>query len=177
MGQASFPRDLKFWMERVEAELNELHRKLHPKRQPNLRDLQDVNGWGALTGYILAYDATTGRFKPMLAPPFLRFNLNGTLSVSSSDHDPVGGSGRLTLVRGRLKTAGSSTTTALLKADSTTVATLTFTSGNATPSYSPTTVDHAFDNDTYWWVDLTAAGTSAAGLVINGWGTAGAAPS
>lgn len=174
MPKPSFGYDTKYEIERLWAAVDELNRK-RDRRPPNLRDLQDVNGYGAATGHVLAYDATLGRFRPMLAPPFLRFNLNGTLSVSASDHDPVGGNGRLTLVRGRLKTSGSSTTTALLKVNSTTVCTLTFTSGNVTPSYSPTTVSHAFDNDDYWWLDVTAAGTGAAGLVVNGWGTAGAA--
>lgn len=171
----SFQPNLVEQVNALERAVAELQRK-RPRNLPRLGDLRDVNGWGAATGYVLAYDATVGRFRPMLAPPFLRFNLNGAISVSSSDHDPVGATGRLTAVRGRLTTSGSSTTTAVLKCNSTTVCTLTFTSGNVLPSYSPTTVNHAFDGDDYWWLDVTAAGTGAEGLVVNGWGTAGAAP-
>lgn len=178
MAQPSFPNDLKYRLERIEAELNELHRKLHPKRQPNLRDLQDVNGWGADTAYILSYDTEFGRFRPMLAPPFLRFNLNGTLAVSASDHDPVGASGKLTQLEARLSTAGSSTTAAVLKhtdsdANTVTVAVFSFASGSTTPT-TTSVLPYSF-YDGYWTCEVTAAGTGAAGLVVNGWGTAGAA--
>lgn len=159
-------------LKRAVAELN----RKRERDAPRLGDLRDVNGWGASAGHVMAYDAAVGRFKPMLAPPFLRFDAFGPIEVRSSDHDPAGAAGRLVLVRGRLTTSGSSTTTALLKCESTTVCTLTFTSGNVLPTYSPTTVNHAFDADAYWWLDITAAGTGAEGLVVNGWGTAGAAP-
>ena len=165
------PNSFEWRLERLEAAHAEQNRR-RPRRPPNVRDLQDVTGYGALTGYGLIYDQDTGRYKPVLAPPTLRFNLNGSLSVSASDHDPMGGPGKLILVKARLKTAGSSTTTAVLKESATTVATFTFTSGNTTPSVSPSSVSHAFDEDDYWWLDVTAAGTGAAGLVVNGWATA-----
>lgn len=170
MGQPSFPNDPLWRLERLEAEVQELYRR-RTRRPPNVRDLQDVNGWGALTGYALMYDQDTGRYKPVIAPPFLKFNVNGTLTVASTDHDPMGGAGRLIRVAARLKTAGSSTTTAVLKEGSTSVATFSFASGNTTPTTTPT-VDHAFDESDYWWLDVTAAGTGAAGLVVAGWGTA-----
>ena len=100
-------------------------------------------------------------------PPF---NLNGTLSVSASDHLPIPTACRLVLVRGRLKTTGTSTTTAILKKNaSTTLATFSFTSGNATPTTTPQVAVALVDGD-YLWVDVTAAGTGAGGLVIALWG-------
>lgn len=161
------------WLKRQVAELN----RKRDRNQPRLGDLRDVNGWGAQVGYVLAYDPLVGRYRPMLAPPFLRFHSEGAIAVESSAHDPVGASGRLTLVRGRLTTAGSSTTTAVLKCNSTTVCTLTFASSAVVPTYSPSTVSHAFDSDDYWWLDVTAAGTGAEDLVVNAWATAGTAPS
>jgi hypothetical protein len=119
----------------------------------------------------------TLRTVALIAPPFLKFNLNGTLSVSASDEDPMGFAGKLILVAARLKTSGSSTTTAILKhttadgATTTSVATFSFTSGNETPTTTPS-VGFSFLADDYWWVDVTAAGTGAAGLVVSGWGTA-----
>lgn len=169
MGQPSFPANNDWRFERLEAQVQELFRR--GTTPPNVRNLNDVDGWGAATGYSLMYDQTTGRYKPVIAPPTLRFNLNGTLSVSSSDHDPTGGPGKLIKVKARLKTSGSSTTTALLKEGSTTVATFTFTSGNVLPSTTPT-VSYSYDEDDYWWLDVTTAGAGAAGLVVEGWATA-----
>lgn len=171
----SFEPNLYEDVQTLKRQIAELHRK-RDRNQPRLGDLRDVNGWGAQTGYVLAYDATVGRFKPMLAPPFLRFNQHGAVTVEDSDNDPVGGPGRLTLVRGRLATAGSSTTTVLLKLNGSTIVTMTFTSGNVTPTYSPSTVSQTFDGNAYWSLSITAAGTGAEGLVVNGWATAGAAP-
>ena len=100
------------------------------------------------------------------------FNLNGTLSVSASDHFPIPTSCQLTVVRARLKTAGSSTTTAVLKANaSTTVAPFSFSSSSVTPSSNPT-VANRLTVDDYLWLDVTAAGTSAAGLVLAVWAEA-----
>lgn len=100
-------------------------------------------------------------------PPF---NRNGTLTVSSSDHLPIPTACKLVLVRGRLKTTGSSTTTAILKKNaSTTLATFSFTSGNATPTTTPTVSVDLVDGD-YLWLDITGAGTAAAGLVVSMWG-------
>lgn len=172
----SFEPNLYEDVQALKREVAELHRK-RDRNLPRLGDLRDVNGWGAQTGYVLAYDQTIGRFKPMLAPPFLKFSTVGDdVPVVESGHDPVAAPGRLTLVKARLATAGSSTTTALLKHNGSTVVTVTFTSGNVTPSLSPTTVDYAFDADDYWSLDITAAGTAASGLVVAGWGTGGAAP-
>jgi hypothetical protein len=112
-----------------------------------------------------------------LPPPFLKFNLNGAVSVSVSDEDPMGAAGKLILVAARLKTAGSTTTTAVLKhttADGVTtssVATFSFTSGNKTSTTTPS-VGFSFVAGDYWWVDVTAAGADAEGLVVAGWGTA-----
>lgn len=171
MVQPSFQHDTKWRLERIEAELREIRRS-RPRRPPNLRDLQDIDGWGAADGYAALYDTSIGRYKVALAPPTLRFNQHGAVTVESSDHDPMGGAGKLILVKGRLAVAGSSTTTALLKEGATTVATLSFTSGNVTPTITPTTVSHAYEADDYWWLDITAAGTGAEGLVVAGWATA-----
>ena len=176
MGLPSFPHDTKYELERLWAKFAELDRR-RPRRPANLRDLQDINGWGAADGHSVFYDTATGRYKVALAPPFLKFNLNGTLSVSASDEDPMGAAGKLILVAARLKTSGSTTTTAILKhttangATTTSVATFSFTSGNKTPTTTPT-VGFGFVADDYWWVDVTAAGTDAGGLVVAGWGTA-----
>lgn len=170
MAQPSLPYDTKYEIERLWAAVREMNRK-RDRRPPNVRDLQDVNGWGAATGYALMYDQTTGRYKPVIAPPTLRFNKNGALTVSSSDHDPMGGPGKLIKVKARLKTSGSSTTTAVLKEGATTVATFSFTSGNVLPTTTPT-VAYSYDEDDYFWLDVTAAGTGAAGLVVEGWATA-----
>jgi hypothetical protein len=103
---------------------------------------------------------------------FPPFNLNGAISVSSSDHYPVPASCRLVLVRGLLKTSGSSTTTAILKKNAaTTVATFSFTSGNTTPTTTPTVAVNLVDGD-YLWLDVTGAGTGAAGLVVALWAMA-----
>lgn len=171
MGQPSFPNDPLWRLERLEAEVQELYRR-RTRRPPNVRDLQDVNGWGALTGYTLLYDQATGRYKPLIAPPTLRWNQHGAVTVESSDHDPMGGAGRLIKVKGRLTTAGSSTTTALIKEGSTTVATLTWGSGATTATVSPSSVNHAYSEDDYFWLDITAAGTGADGLVVVGWAAA-----
>lgn len=171
MGQASFEKNDKWRIERLEAQVQELYRR-RARRSPNVRDLQDVNGWGALTGYALVYDQDTGRYKPLIAPPTLRWNQHGAVAVESSDHDPMGGPGRLVKVKGKLKVAGSSTTTAIIKEGATTVATLTWGSGATTATVTPSTVNHAYDEDDYFWLDITAAGTSANGLVVVGWATA-----
>jgi hypothetical protein len=103
---------------------------------------------------------------------FPPFNQTGALTVSGSDHYPVPASCKLVLVRGRLKTSGSTTTTAILKKNaSTTLATFSFTSGNTTPTTTPTVSVDLVDGD-YLWVDTTAAGTSAAGLVVALWAMA-----
>lgn len=171
MGQPSFQNDMKWRVERIEAELQEI-RRARPRRPPNLRDLQDINGWGAADGHSVFYDTEYGRYKVALAPPTLKFNQHGAVTVESSDHDPMGGAGKLILVKARLAVAGSSTTTALLKEGSTTVATVSFTSGNVLPSVTPSTIAHSYAADDYWWLDITAAGTGAEGLVVSGWATA-----
>lgn len=171
MGQPSLPYDTKYEIERLWAAVREMNRK-RDRRPPNVRDLQDVNGWGAATGYALVYDQTTGRYKPLIAPPTLRWNQHGAVTVESSDYDPMGGSGRLVKVKGRLTTAGSSTTTALIKEGATTVATLTWVSGATTATVTPSVVNHAYEENDYFWLDITAAGTSADGLVVVGWATA-----
>lgn len=107
-----------------------------------------------------------------IPPPTLRFNLNGPITVSSSDHDPMGYGGRLHRVAARLTVVGTSTTTALLKRGSTTVATFSFTSGNALPTTVPE-VNDRFSPGDYYWTDVTAAGTAAEGLVLTGWASAG----
>lgn len=179
MGQPSLEPNDRLLLLQLQDQVRDLYRR-RPRQQPNVRDLQDVNGWGAANGHALMYDATVGRYRPALSPPLLKFNQNGTLTVSSSDEDVMGGSGKLILVAARLKTTGSSTTTAILKhttadgATTTSLATFTFASGSHTPTTTPP-VAHRFVAGDYFWVDTTAAGTGAGGLVVNGWGTAGAA--
>lgn len=115
-----------------------------------------------------------------IPPPFLRFNLNGAISVSSSDFDPMGYGGRLHRLAALLTTTGTSTTTVLLKhttadgATTTTVATFNFTSGNRVPTEGiPYDVNFRFKPGDWFWTDVTAAGTGAEGLVLSGWGSAG----
>lgn len=176
MSKPSFSADLKYELERLWASINELNRK-RDRRPPNLRDLQDVNGHGALQGYQPFYDTTVGRYKMAIPPPMVTFNQNGALTVAGSDLFPVPANCKLFLVRARLKTAGSSTTTSVLKKNaSTTVATFSFTSGNTTPTTTPSVSTTLVDGD-YLWVDTTAAGSSAAGLVVAVWAMASSAPS
>ena len=174
MGQPSFPADQKYEIERLWKAVGELNRK-RPRRQPNLRDLQDVNGWGTLNGYIFTYDTATGRHRPVVPPPFVTFNRNGALAVAGFDKLRVPAPIKLFLGSGYLTTAGTATSTALLKKNSTTVATYTFTSGNNDPTSQPALSTSYAAGDTLW-VDVTAAGTSAAGLVIAVWAMADIAP-
>lgn len=170
MSQPSFLRNDRFEVEQLARRVTRLER-LQASTQ-NIGDLGDVVGWGASDGHVHAYDTTTGTFKPMLAPPFLKFNLNGTLSVSASDQDPVAGAGKIVTVNARLATAGSSTTTAVLKKNaSTVITTFTFASSSNTATWTAL-ANTTFAANDYFWIDLTAAGTGAKGLVIAVWATA-----
>lgn len=130
-----------------------------------------------LDGHALMYDQLTGLWKPVLSPPIVTFNLTGSLTVSSSDEMPMGSAGRVIQTAPHLKTAGSSTTTALLKhttangATTTTLATYSFSSSSKTPSSYPS-ISFVFAQYDWLWVDVTAAGTGAAGLVLPVWATA-----
>lgn len=171
MGQPSFPNNLQYRVERIEADLAELHRK-RPRRNPNLRDMQDVNGWGAADGHALVYDTEFGRYKPVIQPPMVTFNMNGALTVSRFDDWVVPAACKLFLVKARITTTGSSTSTAVLKKGaSTTIATYSFTSGNHAPTTYPA-LSTTLAEDDVLWVDVTAAGTSAAGLTLSVWAMA-----
>lgn len=175
MAQPSLPYDIKYKIERLEAAVRELNRK-RDRRPPNVRELQDVNGWGALNGYQLFYDAAIGKFKAAVPPPMVTFHLDGALSVRSSGEFPIPAPCTLFLTAGRLTTVGGSTSTALLKHNTTTIGTFDFTSGNNGPTTTPTILVPCVAGD-YLWVDVTAAGSSAEDLVIPVWAMAGAAPS
>ncbi len=171
MGQPSFPNNDRWRIERLEAAVTELYRR-RPRTQPNLRDLNDINGWGAADGHVVMYDTTTGKYKPVLAPPTLAFNQTGTLTVSASDEAPMGSSGKLFLVQPRLKTTGSGTTTAVLKKNaSTVVTTFTFASGSHTATWTAL-ANTSFVAVDYFWLDTTAIGSGAAGLVVYAWAQA-----
>lgn len=169
--KSSLPQPHDHRIEQLESHVDQLYRR-RPRQLPNLREHTDVVGYGQASGHALVYDATSSRWKPVLAPPTLRFNLNGAVAVSSSDEDVMASDGKVFLAKARLKTAGSSTTTAILKhGASATVATFTFGSGARVPA-SPPTVSKVFAEDDYFWVDVTAAGSGAEGLVINVWAMA-----
>jgi hypothetical protein len=144
-----------------------------PPTGPHLAGLEDVDQIVRPShGYALVYDKPTGLFKAAIPPPMVTFNQTSVLTVSGSDEFTVPAACKLFLVRARLKTTGSTTTTAVLKKNaSTTVATFSFTSGNHTPTSTPTVSTALVDGD-YLWLDTTAAGTSAAGLVVSVWAMA-----
>lgn len=131
----------------------------------------------AAAGHALMYDTVSGLWKAVLAPAAVTFNINGALSVVSTDRMPMGSAGRVCQAAALLTTAGSSTTTAILKhttandATTTTLATFSFSSSSKTPSSYPT-ISFVFAQYDKLWVDVTAAGTGAAGLVVPVWATA-----
>lgn len=143
-----------------------------PAAGARLQGLDDVDQIvNPMDGHAYVYDSGTGSFKAVLPPPMLRFNLNGPVTVSSSDRDQMGGAGKLFKTRSRLKTAGSSDTVFdLVVGASTVVVTITIPSGSRHPSSDPD-LSYAFDDD-YFWVDVTTAGTGAEGLVVNVWAMA-----
>lgn len=170
MSQPSFLRNDRFELEQLARRVAQLER-LQASTQ-NIGDLGDVVGWGAADGHAHMYDTTTGTFKPMLAPPYVTFNMTGSLSVAGLDRFPNASTGRICTVAGILTTAGSSTTTAVLKKNAATVVTtFTFTSSSQTPTFTAL-ANASFIASDYLWLDVTAAGTGAAGLVVNVWATA-----
>lgn len=174
MGQPSFSPDDRSQLQWCVEQLRELNRK-RPRRGQNIGDLQNVRGYGALSGHALMYDQLTGQWKPVLSPPVVTFNINGPLTVVATDEMPMGSAGRVIQAAARLKTSGSTTTTAILKhttgATTSTLGTFTFTSGNKNPSSYPT-ISFVFAQYDVLWLDVTAAGTGAGGLVVPVWTTA-----
>lgn len=81
MPQPSFGYDTKYEIERLWAAVRELNRK-RSRRPPNLRDLQDVNGWGAEDGSLLKYSTSIGRWKP--APPTTSTGFRAARTIDQS---------------------------------------------------------------------------------------------
>jgi hypothetical protein len=88
------------------------------------------------------------------------FTRPGTLAVEDSPPYPFDG-GRLKAIPCRLTTAGSGTTTILVKVGATTYATLTFSSSATTPDSEQFDVDMPAGNLV---LSITAVGSGAAGL-------------
>ena len=129
---------------RIERYRSERLLQLHQRRTPREATRSTLVGPSRSTGEVV-------------------FNLSGPISVSSSDRWPTPAAVTVTRARATLRTAGSSTTTALVKVGSTTVATITLAS---TETAATVAVGADAAAGALVWIDATAAGTGAVGLVV-----------
>jgi len=128
-------------IERYRAErLLQLHQRRQPQAQTRTTMVSPVPGRGEIV-----------------------FNQSGAISVAASDKWPAPAAVTLTRARVALRTAGSSTTTAVVKVGSTTVATITLAS---TVSAATVSIGADVAANGLVWIDTTAAGTGAVGLVV-----------
>lgn len=97
--------------------------------------------------------------------PFQTFHLEGPVTATSSPQWPVEFSTSLSRATARVSTVGSTDTTVDVQVDGTTIATLTIPAGD--PAVAVVFATETVETESYVSVDVTAAGTGAADLVVS----------